>query len=884
MLVAAAAVFVFAGISRAAFEAQNIFGIGADSASSGGIAVGSQFDTLDYIYNPALINLYTAKRYTLSLGDYKETSYLDNGNMKYTVLSYAYKNKAYTYLSGYEAELNRQMVIYSLGKKTKKYFWGANIAAFRYSTPARILNFNNLPGDNGSGFTVDIGGYKEFPNKMRAGASIQNMLSTMSNTGNKDNEREKNETLPIIMNFGVSYPIQERIDILAGMKIIKYVTSEYSLNQTDHQIYIGAEFHLPNKQLALRSGYQQNKVFTGEQADKSVAMGAHYQTDKYSAGMAMYNYLNGFNTPTVLTISYKPDAGPWKDAYQVQEPVKPTAAEAPPSKPEYQEPLPSLPQDTPKQQASTDEPKKDNAGKDSDTINDKEELAKKNTQVADFKVEPKIILIPSSYHAEFSDLNGSWSKQFVDNLTAEGYYPDTSRLVFAPNTPVKRLEFYRLMFLTQLTKLFNDPIGVFFKTPYPVSAQAYLVSPKLQQPALLQEGTYEKAGAKRLVINKQMINDSLKDLLKDTDSPAGPYKLRLTVANKDLLPNSFEDYVTVVDTSMDFTSISSKPAEEREKYIDSLKSSLSALGINLDYLSGLLKEIGLTRIEAIKSLFRISDVTPPKEFDKKKLFKDTDKLSDEDQATVFLASRAMRSLDGKPLMGGYSDNTFRPDKEISNAESAALIDRFRRLVPSDFMPPYDEPVVIAQTPQQKNTLQQTETPPSNLIKELPPPIKEPSSGLKSHVQAATSVKQVPAYFVISGSYLSKENAMREIQRLSGLGFSPTIVAESMDGIIMYHTAVGAYATRNQAQLATMNINTDYFIPKVVSMAGAAGSAGRDAVQQKQSPSGGSKQAAAKSQKSQAEIEMKLKGESFIPWNLIKNIDEYEPDTVEQIRR
>jgi len=900
LIAAAAAAFTAAGarMARADFEGQYIYGRGAVSASTGGLSIGSRNDTLDYLTNPALINFVGNRRYIFSLGSYRAPEFA-TGTLSYYIVSYTMPNQSYTLSSGDEQGSSRDMFTYTIGKRTSQYMLGAAISAFRYSTPSYSDMIRTIPSDNGSAFTLDIGAYKEFE-KVRASVSIQNLIGNISGTANQFGRKP---ILPVIYNFGISYPAREWLDVIAGFKIIKYQTLNMETSQSGNMMYLGAEFHTPNQKFSARAGFQSEGVLAGDQKDRAAIVGGGVRTENYDVQLAAYNYLNSYGSPIIATLSYKPDKGAWKEPFIVKEVPAPATSTPQITKPQFETPLPSS---NANDSGKKIEPKPKPAPKaDVETNEPKPAAPSKSTQIAEFRVDPKIMLIPSLPGASFSDVGSHWAGSYVESLSKEGFYPDVSRQFFQPDAKAPRMEFYRLLFLTQLNRLFSSPINIYFKTPYPVTTEAYVISPKIQQPILLQEGTYEKPGPKRLVINRSMLNDALKDALKDSDTLAGPYKLRLSVSNKDLLPKTLEDYITVVDTSMNFASIESKPPEERKAQIDSLKSNLSPLGINLDYLEGLLVDAGITRIEALHNLFDSASITPPKEFDRKYFFYDVGDLPYDEQSMIFVASRGLRSLEGKPLMGGYPDLTFKPNKEMTNGETAALIDRFRSLSPADFEPPYEPPLSPEITqPKPPSALiskipsnSQTTSPDGKMI---PPPIVQPDistgrktgstsasgkkpTSLSSHIASLPpDIKQSPSYFVISGSFLTKESALGEISRLRTLKYNPFIVAENMDGsVMMLHVAVGAYASLGQAQAAVISVNPENFQPRIIMMpassapSGISNAALPSAMKQKQDASQAPKH---------AEGELMLKGESFIPWNLIQNINEYVPDSADSDRQ
>ncbi len=860
----------------ASFEGQYVYGLGAANASTASFAAGSRYNVLEYFANPALINLVSNKRYVFSIGDYKPPEWAEKG-LKYYLISQSERGKAYSFVSGDELGYKRDMVTYTVGKRSKKYIAGVNISAFRYSTPPFEFEDESrvpIPSDDGSGFTVDLGAYTEYSNKLKVGASLQNFITNISKTNDPYN---RSVTLPSILSIGASYPLRDWLDVMVGIKSINAQSPDDLNSHREQMIYLGAEYHSRDKKISARAGFQSESTFTYPNSDRATNIGMGYRTDRYDLSFATYNLLTSFDSPSVITVGYQPASGKWREEYTEQEKPKPAAATEPatPKGPVFEQPLPTT-QSEPKENEKNDRPEKQTSPTESSAA-----APAKSTLIADFRIDPKIILLPIRNGAQFTDIDKHWANTYVAALSKEGYFPKSGKHAFQPNGIAERAEFYRLVFLTQLTRLFSSPITMYFKTPYGVSARAELSSPKLEQPVTIIEGTYEKTGLKRLVINAKMLEEALQNSLGEDEIFAGKYKLRMSVVHQDMLPKTLEDYITILDTSMDFSAVSNSRPEEKKKQIDTIKNNLNAIGIDLDYLDGLLKESGLSRLEALRDLFRIAKVKTPKDFDRTNLFTDVRTLPDDDQATIFVASRGMASLNGKPLMAGYPDRTFKPSKEMTYAETAALIDRFRMLAPSDFEPPYNAPVIpeplapVAK-PQQLQ--------PSSLISNLPAPQRPiPPQGLISHVsKLPSSSKTGPSYFLVSGSFLDKLNALKEISRLRELKFNPFIVIENMDGMNLFHTAVSAHSSREQARLAELNINPDYFQPRIITM-NTGGAFSTPTTSPVPLPKSSRKDTQGPS-RSHAEIEMKLKGESFLPWNLIQDINTYNPDTPDSIKQ
>jgi hypothetical protein len=862
VLLAAVAVAVSAKPAFSIFEAQYTYGLGATSASTGGSAAGSYYDTLDYLANPALVNQIGINRCTFSLGNYGANQ-SDEDEMKYYLFSCARRKKSYSYLSGDEAGMHRDEVIFTLGKQFKNYSTGINFSAFKFSTPAWI-DFIGTPhgGNDGSAFSIDFGVYKEFQNGLKIGMVLQNLIGTVSDVQNRYG---REVTVPKTLNIGATYPIQKRLNLSLGFKSIQFDAPLTSTESTirDSIFYLGFEYLLDPNHLSTRVGYMQEAVVSHPDRDRSITFGNQYRSKSYDVSLTTYNYLDTYKRPLALTLSYMTEPGNWREPIQTAKSQEPTVQQTETEqKPAFEAPLPKVqPEPAPAIKKATEI---------TPPPEEKETPAPdKPTTVADFKVDPKIILVPSLSSPEFSDMEDHWSKPFVASLASDGLYPKKDRENFEPGAIAPREEFCRLLFLTQLSTLFSDPVTVYFKTPYSVSAQAYLQSPKLEDAVLILEGTYDRSGPKRLVINRSA--------LETAEVGAGQYKLRITLKNKDLLPQDLEDYITVLDTSMDFSSIASLPPEERKKQITSLKTNLATLGLNLDYLDGLMESGGMRRIDALRALFSATGIKLPDTIDKTDLFTDISPIAEEEQSIVFLASRGMRSLAGRPLMDGYPDHTFRPQREMTNAELAALIARFRQLKPDDFEPPYLAPVrpePIAPTTTQN--VPPVKVPPTGqLISELPV-----THGKTTVTQP---VPQPISYYIVSGTYLDKANADNEVKRLMELGYKPLVIIENMDGILMYHTAVSEYTSLSAARNAISYVNTDHYIPKIISTVGF-GAAPTTPIHGA-APGGKTtgKPASAQSKSSNTDGDLRLAGESYIPNNLVHDVGDLDRYSVDNTK-
>lgn len=802
--------------ARALFETQYVYGLGPHSTSNSSLPTLTFYSPFAYLSNPALIAFSEGTQYSLAFGKYKAVS--DDGpELKHTLFSFISDSKAYTVYAYDEDGFNRDSFAFTMSRKYNSYITGATLNVFRYSSPpfpspapgADPVN-DMIASDDGSGFSVEFGAYKEF-DKIRAGVSIQNAISYVSNYSFMNKYHSGTEAkLPIVLNVGATYPIRDWADVYLGIKHISYqrIRPPHIIDDdNDTMLYAGFQYNMAGGSGAVRSGYQKTSVIVGSYDDQALTFGADYVSGSYAASLAAFNYLDAYNSPIVVGLSYKPGDGAWQKSEKqktVEENPSETQAPARPPKPKYEPPLPTA--------ESASEPEssypKPIVKPVSEPIVPDDLNIKKQTVAADFAVDPKIILLPSLYSSKFTDIDSHWSFSFVNSISSLGFYPEPSTKPFNPTADADRSEFYRLLFLTQISRKYKNPISIQFKTPYAVRADSRLISPSLAQSIKLVEGTYERSGTKRLIITR--------DILRNTGVPPGRYKLRLAIGHEDLSPNILEDYITILDTSIDFSQFAGLEYSELRSRVQSLKNSLGSLGFEVDYLDGLLKKTGLTRVEALREVFYAAGITPPANFDKTGLFTDIWHLSQPDQAMIFLASRGMRSMEGRPLMGGYPDNAFRPDRNISNAEVAALIERYTRLQASDFDPPY-LPADIAPIPTGFKPV---------IVSDK---VIIPSSRAKTDVIVSSSSAQQTTgsktgsqrFYVVSGSFLTQIAADAEMARLRELKYNPAIVIEKTGVLEIRHTAVSSHNTRGAAENFSRNADTNHYTPSIIELASSA---------------------------------------------------------------
>jgi len=838
-----------------AFESYHVLGAGAVSNALGGSAAGCGYDTFEYLVNPALIRAVYSTRYSLALAN------MSGGHeYKYTIFSYARRNKGLSLIIDDEDGTSRDMVTYSAVLpygNNNNYIMGFNASAFRFSTPTRTYEvfdeIKSVPSDDGSGFALDIGVYREYDSGLTVGAS-----------GRQEVE------LPLIINVSARYRLRDWMDVYLTYKNLSSDSGSSNTGSDGSMFFLGMEY-LMKSDYSARAGYISQSAMD-DYTDQSGTLGVSYTTPSYLASLAASTYNDTHGDYVAFSGSYKPETeAEWKTALFEKETGEEQAAgeelelkedagdEKKVETVEYEEPLP--PVETEKEEPEKDNeselPARDEISSSRDETESRpapEKPPEKLTKVANFEIDPRVIIVPSASILPEDEYSNNWAADYFSSLSEDGFFSTPGSASLAPEEEVPREEFYRLLFVTQILELFKTPIAITFNTPYPVSAELWLESPVLAGPVLLQEGTYERAGLKRLVVNTQLIEEK--------EISAGKYKVRLRLKAKELLPVALEGYITVLDTSLDLSEIAKLPDDKKSEQIENLKKNLGRLGLKVDYLDGLKKSGPITRIEALDALFAASSVNLPTEIDEEGLFKDLDSLSDQQKAAVFIASRGMGSLGGRALMGGYSDNTFKPEKDMTFAEAVALVQRSRELTPADFTPPYR----VAEVPEQREYQQVG-------YQEL----EERTPETTGEQQAAQAQPGETRYLVVAGSFLMEQNAFAAVNILLDKGYTPEMYVEQVGSNSIHHVSLGRYSTYRDAKAAMQKIPAipefDFTVVPVMTGEQFAFAAEQQKKPRKSPPP---QQTTRDRSMDQAEGELPLRGTSFLPWNLIRNLEDFDP--------
>lgn len=863
-LFVAAAVF-FSMPAFAEFNSYDVLGPGAVSSSIGGLSVGASSDQLEYLSNPSLIGQFEATRYTLSLSRGVSSGEVFGNEYSSYILSYASDKKAYTLSIDNENDWSRDMLTYTayFPYGAREYDLGVNISGFRYSKPLQFsTDLGNVafPEDQGSGFSLSVGASKELPNKIKAGASIQNLIGYGSAVKTPHRTSGESIFLPRIINLSISYPYKDRYRFYAGYKIME-VTHETGSSQSGGMMYVGAELELADKSKSGRMGFSSNNVFTSH-ADKEILYGASISMNNYMAAGYAAQKNDVSDNMIGLTVSYKPDEKlPWKGAPPAPEPTIvdiPLKSES--DKGKFEAPLPPVKTEPEEKAEPVEEKSPVKTEKSSKSV---PVVEKTRTKVASFDVAPKVMMMPSRKKSGMRIAEGHWAEPYYKSLAEDGFYPSDPDGSYKLNGLVNRAEYYRLLFVSQISELFIDPVSVTFNTPYAVGAELWLDSPLLEAPVLLQEGTYERAGMKRLVVNSELLQE--KEILP------GKYKLTLKLTAQNMLTEELEDYITIIDTSVDFTAIISQDPATRRQRVEAFKDSMKQLGIKVDYLDGLISDDPITRMEAIRVMLQSSSVDLPSEFNKEEmLFSDVWQLDAADQSVVFLASRGMGSLGGQPLMSGFGDGKFQPAKEMTNAEGAALVDRYRKLSVNDFEPPYRVAAApeIRKPDRTATSQKKPETSEAGLVP-LPLPGETP--------EEPASRGRVK-YLAVAGSFMDETNAKRAVELLKENGQEPDFIVEKIGVIEVYHVVMAKFDNRGDAEKYLEGLapiaGLDYKITTFMSGDETAytGSVG--------GRQGNHSKPQYKRDRKDAEGTLRMDGDSFLPWNLIRNLNDFSPQPVE----
>jgi hypothetical protein len=412
---------------------------------------------------------------------------------------------------------------------------------------------------------------------------------------------------------------------------------------------------------------------------------------------------------------------------------------------------------------------------------------------------------------------------------------------YEPNSPADREQFHRMLFVNQMRIVFAGPIIAEFKTPGGATAEVLLEAPEASQPIFLLRRTFDQKGRKQLLVDR--------DTLAKLQIGPGKYKLIVRLTDKDGRYKSIADYITILDTSIDFGNISGLEKKDRIQRVSELRRNLANLNIDLDYLSGLVADGPITRMEALRSLLTSLGVTPPTEFPTEGLFSDIDGLPPTDRAFVFLASRGFSALKGAPLVSG-AGGLFRPDAPVTQAEAAALVARALPLTADSFQPPWLEPVIPQPQPvaqQQSQNIQQPVVQQPVVQQQAPPirtlspsnstlipiqPTQQSNNGLPlPRTATQQSVRNIPShpagttrYLVVAASFTDPKSADEMIGQLRDEGKTVSLVAENMGLSKIYHVVLGVYNTRYEAEKTLSRYSEETFVPVVIeSSAPQAGS-------------------------------------------------------------
>lgn len=780
VFIAAATVCVlsFAPPAFAIFEKYNLYGLGANAFSLGAPAIPSRFDTLAYLSNPAFMTEIYGDYYVLSSATLN-SSMNPELDYKYTLFGYTKAQKrALTLAITSDGGMQRKLLTYTFGSKSNSMSYGLNISGYQYE----FLDAQRQPAGDGSGFAMDLGVLLSEGDRLRYGMSIKNFISSTSSTEDTSHGSISRK-LSQVMSLGMSYKLNRNMDMNLSYHRFRGDPTETSSEERNATaVVLGFEYSLPPGASVRVSGAKEKETLLPELSSRMALAGASYRTGNYDISFAMIGRGGMYNSSQALTLTYK-TGGTWDAPPPSLPAAEPLPDAATIEAQTFEDPLPALtlaqaptdllaPNPAAPAYAQNAEPTASDAGA---------------LEIKNVRVSPLALLIPSYGKPAYTDTAGQWYAPFVTALAAEGFFANDNADTFRAAEFISREEFYRLVFLMQLSRMFREPVTILFSTEQPVNAEVTLGAPHLGSPVKLVSGKYETAGDKRLVLDRQ--------LFLDKQVFPGRYKMRVALTSDDE-QGDIEEYITVLDSSIDFTGIKGLSGDLRGQRVDELIQRLGNLGLNITYLKDLGREGQVTRVEALQAALTALGASPPAGAGREAVFPDTLGLTDAERDAVFLGSRALRSLNGMPLMGGYADGTFRPDMAITRAEATALIFRALQANSADFKPPYAAPFMLANTPEHE-TAPTVDAPPAPVAVEAPPEY---------------------IYMVVAASYLVEANAQKTMNKLAKKGVAATIVAETVGTGPAYHVVIGTYTRESDAHAAMAAFKMKGYTPKVKAVA------------------------------------------------------------------
>ncbi|MEW5946005.1 MAG: S-layer homology domain-containing protein [bacterium] len=751
---AAALAMLHPGASFALFEYHLFYNAGAASYALGPGGMPSLDDPLGFVINPATLGTQRNKRFFLSFvnmtrgepiaGNLLELNVLgiqpgDQYEFVSTGLGVVHPGKdAIAVFRSREPGLSyHDEITYTIsrGRPEEEIVYGANLRVFRFKERA---------GTGKSGFLIDLGMYHSYRDNVHYGVVLRNIISS-----SPELSRETwfiDSSIPKTLSLGVVYQRDEKMRLYGSYEA--EIFSDALFRDRFRRFNIGLEYLLGGNYTG-RGSVSRHDMLTGAD-DNYASGGAGFRRERLGADFAfmMKNY--PFNRGSALTFSIEsqPEAPP---------PPQVVEEEKPP------EPLPVISSE----EELGEEPEEEEAPRVAREreVRELEELA----------VEPDVILAAQPFLKTLEDLDGHWSETSVKKILENGYFFDGVNGKFHPSDPVGRDEFYRLVFTVQLERLFRVPLQVKYFTPVAGAFTAELEGGAQGGKIGMVSVEVEKQGWQSVVVQPE--------ILEEKRVAPGRYTLVCTLES-DSGTFTGEAPVTVLDTLLDFGKFERMAPADRKKEVETMKESLKALGVPLDYLDNLARDGNVTRIEALDAIFESRGVKAPAEADDVIIFSDVWSLGERQKRLVYLASRGMKPLGGVPFMAGYDDGTFRPAGPLTRAEAATLIVKLRGLGPGDFEPPFAPPSGIRAT-----------------LEYAPKPVT-PKEGIEA--------KQKPAppetlFWLIALSTLSVDGARDFARRLLDEGRAPVIVKEIAGTAPMYHIVVGMYRTHAEAEAAKASL-------------------------------------------------------------------------------
>lgn len=735
--VLAASLFLLPKSSTAVFEYSTLYGMGAASFALGPTGIPSLDDPMAYILNPAMFALDNKRKLILTIGGMK-ARYEDDDSFSLSGFGYLTPKGAFSLLRCQEPYISHHNeLIYTAAKMGTALAYGVNL---------RLFEFRERSGAKGSSATLDVGVHGELDNRrLWYDVVLRNIIGPSLSVDPV--HRELDPELPKTLTIGLGYRLREDIRLYASHQNELSSQGDPDREMDFSRWNFGIEYTLPER-YSVRGGGSEHDLLVGERDDRSATAGGSFRTDTLTLDVGWMVKNDYFSNAHVMTLAYtkKEDEPP------------PPEVEDEKTEEKTLKPLPVIEEERSEEDFEDYEP--------ISVVEKPPEVKAPLRKFDEFSIEPEAILAAAPGRSDFKDLEGHWAEAAVKNLARNGYILAESKN-FKPSKPIKREEFYRLLFTVQLENLFRNPLEIRLFTPIAGELIVELEGAALKKPLKLMSRRLEESGWQAITLPPAIFEE--KDVLP------GRYKVVCRLEGE--TGDSFRGAggVTVLDTAMDFDRFADMGDEERKTEVEEMKARLDPLGMPLDYLNNLRRTGDVARIEALTSALMALEADW-EDIPMDDAFPDTWGLEEKEKKAVYLATRGLDNLKGAALMNGYGDGAFRPLQAMTRAEAAGFTAKLRKISPSDLEPPYSPPLIAGKTVS------------VSLLPALPD--KPPRKPRPPHKQP---------YWLVALTTSTEHNAIDFAATLSDEGLAPTIVEEKTAGGTLYHVLFGMYSSVVEAE-------------------------------------------------------------------------------------